>query len=288
MGGIMMLADPTWFAYHERHSIGGLAIFYASPHKWTDRDQLDPLFCVRPGKVPRSIVGVGRIQGQPIIDQDAAWARYGRALGADTEAEWRSQAASVLTNSRKTYGGQMLAIELIDFRPFPSPIQPDAVGLTDKGWSDKKKVGAEAATRLLKFLPSSAPVQFAFPDEVESAGLVEGAVRTVTVNAYERNPEARRQCIAAHKPRCNACGFDFGAVYGPEFAGFIHVHHLRPLSQIGGEYVVDPVEDLRPVCPNCHAVIHYAGKLRDIEEVRQFLAHQRHAEPGAAGDGGDM
>lgn len=135
----------------------------------------------------------------------------------------------------------------------------------------------------------SAPPAGMFPDEVlPTSPLVEGAIRTVTVNAYERNPEARRQCIAAHKPQCYACGFDFGAAYGSEFAGFIHVHHLRPLSEVGGEYVVDPVEDLRPVCPNCHAIIHHGGRLRGIEEVQQLLGRQRHTEPGAAVDGGGM
>ncbi len=33
--------------------------------------------------------------------------------------------------------------------------------------------------------------------------------------------------------------------------GFIHVHHLKPLSEVGYEYRVDPIRDLRPVCPNC-------------------------------------
>ena len=121
---------------------------------------------------------------------------------------------------------------------------------------------------------------FASPDEVRAAGsLVEGAVCRVTVNAYERNPEA-------HQPRCYPCGFDFGAAYGPEFTGFIHVHHLRPLSEVGGEYAVDPVEDLRPVCPNCHAVIHHGGRLRSIEEVRQLLVQQRQVAPGTTEDFG--
>ena len=117
---------------------------------------------------------------------------------------------------------------------------------------------------------------FFLPEEVTNAPpLVEGAICRVTVNTYERNPEARRRCIAAHQPRCYACEFEFGATYGAEFAGYIHVHHLRPLSELGGEYVVDPVEDLRPVCPNCHAVLHHGGRLRSIEEVRQLLAQQR-------------
>jgi hypothetical protein len=106
---------------------------------------------------------------------------------------------------------------------------------------------------------------------------VEGALRRVTVNAYERNNAAVLQCKAANGTVCVVCKFDFGAVYGAEFAGFIHVHHLRPLSEVGGEYVVDPVADLCPVCPNCHAVIHYGGRLRSVDEVRQLLGQQRHA-----------
>jgi 5-methylcytosine-specific restriction protein A len=60
-------------------------------------------------------------------------------------------------------------------------------------------------------------------------------------------------------------------VFGPDASGFIHVHHLTPLSEIGQEYLVDPVRDLRPVCPNCHAVIHLNGEIRTIEEVRKML-----------------
>jgi predicted HNH restriction endonuclease len=43
------------------------------------------------------------------------------------------------------------------------------------------------------------------------------------------------------------------------------------LSEIGGEYIVDPVADLRPVCPNCHAVLHRRIPAYSIEEVRVFL-----------------
>lgn len=114
------------------------------------------------------------------------------------------------------------------------------------------------------------------PEEVvETATLVEGAVRQITVNAYERNPEARQRCIEAHGTSCCVCGFSFGAVYGEVADGYIHVHHLRPLSEVSGEYVVDPVADLRPVCPNCHAVLHLGGQCRSIEEVRQLMERSR-------------
>lgn len=118
------------------------------------------------------------------------------------------------------------------------------------------------------------------PDEVtEDEVHVEGALRRVTVNAYERNPDARRRCIERHKPICQACTFDFEATYGDIGLGFIHVHHKVELSSIGGEYVVDPIKDLVPVCPNCHAMLHTKKPALTIEELRDILHTQRMAKP---------
>jgi len=115
------------------------------------------------------------------------------------------------------------------------------------------------------------------PEEIDIAEVfVEGAARQITVNAYERNSEARSRCIAHYGTRCFACNFDFGASYGEMLEGYIHVHHLRPLSDIDGEYEVDPIADLRPVCPNCHAVIHSRRPQPiTIEEVKVMLRRQR-------------
>ena len=125
----------------------------------------------------------------------------------------------------------------------------------------------------------SQAIGFVTPDEVpESALLVEGAACSITVNAYERNAEARLQCIEAHGTSCCICGFTFGERYGHVAEGYIHVHHLRPLSEIGIAYVVDPIDDLRPVCPNCHAVLHLGGRCRSIEEVQELVQRQRIAE----------
>lgn len=115
-------------------------------------------------------------------------------------------------------------------------------------------------------------LEFSLPDEVlPSVEFVEGAVRQITVNAYERDPKVRRRCIAAHGTDCCVCGFSFGDRYGSVADGYIHVHHLRPLAEVGGEHVVDPVLDLRPVCPNCHAVLHRRVPAFSIEDVQAFL-----------------
>ena len=114
--------------------------------------------------------------------------------------------------------------------------------------------------------------ELVLPEEVSAeAKYHEGAVRLVTVNAYERNAQARSKCIARYGAYCGVCAFDFGKKYGQVGAGFIHVHHLKPLADIGERYEVDPITDLRPVCPDCHAIIHRRNPPYTIEEVQGML-----------------
>ena len=97
-----------------------------------------------------------------------------------------------------------------------------------------------------------------YPDEanVESKTFPEGAKQTVQVNRYERNPEARAKWIEFHKARCKVCDMSFAETYGSFAKDFIHVHHKKPLYEISEQYEVDPKNDLMPVCPNCHAMLH--------------------------------
>ncbi|TYQ28800.1 HNH endonuclease [Pseudanabaena sp. UWO310] len=118
-----------------------------------------------------------------------------------------------------------------------------------------------------------------FPDEVAQSindlgvnkSFREGATSQVSVNAYERNHQAREKCIDHYGTSCVVCGFNFGKAFGELGDGFIHVHHLKPISEIREEYEINPVEDMRPVCPNCHAMIHRRIPLLSIEEVREVL-----------------
>lgn len=113
-----------------------------------------------------------------------------------------------------------------------------------------------------------------FPDETQTSRLIsEGTPYEKLVTAYKRSREARKRCIAAHYGSvCQVCELDFPALYGPEAANCIQVHHRKPLSEIGTDYLLDPIADLCPVCPNCHAVIHAGGSTRDVEEVKQMIA----------------
>jgi 5-methylcytosine-specific restriction protein A len=42
-------------------------------------------------------------------------------------------------------------------------------------------------------------------------------------------------------------------------------------SEVGESYVIDPLKDLRPVCPNCHAMIHKRTPPLSISEMREQL-----------------
>ena len=88
------------------------------------------------------------------------------------------------------------------------------------------------------------------------ADFVEGEQETIFTTKYERNLQARAACLAYHGYTCKICGMSFEKTYGPEFKDIIEVHHIVPLNQIGESYVVDPINDLIPVCPNCHTALH--------------------------------
>ncbi len=84
----------------------------------------------------------------------------------------------------------------------------------------------------------------------------EGATIKISINAYERNTKARKACIDHYGYKCYVCQFDFELFYGEIGEKFIHVHHEIPLADIKEEYEIDPINHLKPLCPNCHAIIH--------------------------------
>ena len=110
------------------------------------------------------------------------------------------------------------------------------------------------------------------PEEVpDPRRFTEGAAVPVTINAYERSTKARKACLEHHGYDCVVCGFDFEEAYGEIGRYYIHVHHVVPLASVGAEYIVDPLKDLVPVCPNCHAMIHRTEPTLTVEQLRVHL-----------------
>ncbi|MFJ5762749.1 HNH endonuclease [Neobacillus sp. NPDC093182] len=114
-----------------------------------------------------------------------------------------------------------------------------------------------------------------YPDEVPD-NLEEGMRKTVMVNVYERNPIARKRCMDHYGVQCQICDLNFEDTYGEVGKDFIHVHHILPLHKIQRGYEVDPIRDLIPVCPNCHAMLHRKenGDYLSIEQLRKRILNR--------------
>ena len=99
-----------------------------------------------------------------------------------------------------------------------------------------------------------------------------GDKRRRFTNHYERNPRLRTAAISHHGTKCMVCGFDFGEVYGEHGAGYIEVHHLRPVSNLKKETRINPKADMAVVCSNCHRMLHREkGKVLSPEDLRAFI-----------------
>lgn len=110
-------------------------------------------------------------------------------------------------------------------------------------------------------------------DPTDPTSFEEGGIKYRTVQQYERSTKARRECINKNGDSCIACGISFRQLFGEEFDGLIVVHHTKPLA-VKEIRKTDPVNDMKPLCPNCHAMAHYGlpgDKPRSIEELRKII-----------------
>ena len=104
-----------------------------------------------------------------------------------------------------------------------------------------------------------------------NARYVEGAVRDVSMQSYERSASARLACLDHYGYDCVVCGNNLRRLYRGLHVELIHVHHEQPFAQGEGQRETDPLRDLKPVCPNCHGVIHSRSPAYSIDDVRRML-----------------
>jgi 5-methylcytosine-specific restriction protein A len=72
------------------------------------------------------------------------------------------------------------------------------------------------------------------------------------------------------------CGFDFEYSYGERGAGYIEVHHLRPVSSLENETKIDPKTEMTVVCSNCHRMIHRKkDEVLTMEQIKELI--RKHA-----------
>ena len=107
------------------------------------------------------------------------------------------------------------------------------------------------------------------PETVQ--GALEGTESYREHRVLERSARNRALALLHLGTDCAACGFNFDEVYTPEHAReFIEVHHIKPLSQ--GLQYVNPLQDLVPLCANCHRMVHRrANRWLTIDELKELL-----------------
>lgn len=208
-------------------------------------------------KHPRGILGHGTVTTRPFIDTH--W--------ADTK--------------RTT---KYVGVEWDGFLPFDQPIPinlltrnvpslPWKTGIQSSGFPIKSDVLQNLLHLWNTYVPLS---EEQGPGELPPGEYWEGAVRTITVNRYERDPQARQACLDHHGHTCQACEADLTDTYGQDLGRrTIHVHHIVPMATRGKRYRLDPLTDLVPLCPNCHNAIHKTDPVMTPDEFRKKVIKRK-------------
>lgn len=85
----------------------------------------------------------------------------------------------------------------------------------------------------------------------------EGGVIMRLHKRYERDPKLVREKrkAAAGSLACEVCGFDFEKAYGQLGAGYIEVHHTKPVHTLRPD-TKTKLADVALLCANCHRMAH--------------------------------
>lgn len=225
----------------------------------------DRAFLMKLGKEPRGIVAAGWVTSD--FYEDSHWDKDKKAKGKTAlyvEIDW---------DTLLDYEIAIFPREWLDSRIYSKMHwEPQASGV-----QISDGIAEQLEKDWAKFLNRPITIKdLSLAEEIDpTKTYTEGATRQITINVYERNPRVRTICINHYGLNCSVCGFNFEKVYGAIGASFIHVHHLKSLSEIGKGYKLNPIKDLRPVCPNCHAMLHRQKPVYSIEELKAIIKQRK-------------
>lgn len=218
----------------------------------------DRIFLIKVGTQPKGLVGAGFATTAPYLGKH--WS------GENKESNYIDIDFEVILNSDKE---PILTLDILKVgnlsKQYWTPpasgisIRPELVAELEEVWFDFLTT---QNIRHNPFIPADNETQKTY---------TEGTPNQVTLTKYERNPFARKKCIEHFGHSCVICGFNFEKTYGQIGKDFIHVHHLRQVASVGKIYEVDPIKDLRPVCSNCHSIIHKSKTAISIEKMIEIL-----------------
>jgi len=108
--------------------------------------------------------------------------------------------------------------------------------------------------------------------EEEQEPKPEGGIKEFYGKRYERDAANRARAVEIHGMICVVCGFDFEKEYGLRGKGYIEIHHMKPLSSLQRQQIINPATDLVPICSNCHRMIHRKKEdVLTIERLKEII-----------------
>lgn len=90
-------------------------------------------------------------------------------------------------------------------------------------------------------------------DSTQDIEYSEADMKRTEIDRYERNLLYKKICLETKWYECTARRMNFDKIYGNIGCHYIQVHCAVPVSELESGHTIDPVKDLAPVCPNCHA-----------------------------------
>lgn len=176
-----------------------------------------------------------------------------------------------------------VALKLANF----ASIDPDhpGAGMSRAGQGDAKVWAelhdkpdlVEDLAEAIRSGAAAAPAAAARPEDNEDE-VPEGRVLFRLHRARERNRaivKKKKESVfaAGGKLACEACGIDFGEMYGDFADGYIECHHRTPLHVSGPTSTT--LADLALICANCHRVVHLARPWMAVEDLGKLVESRR-------------
>ena len=96
----------------------------------------------------------------------------------------------------------------------------------------------------------------------------EGYPRLTAMTAMARSKKMRTIALKKHGNSCSSCGLNFFDKYKGLEKDCMELHHVKPLS-LGDRK--SNINDLVPLCPNCHRVAHSKRPPLKVFEIRRML-----------------
>ena len=226
----------------------------------------------------------GRIEVNVLPKNEDRFRRIYRTL---TGKDPGRNSYNVAKDPRKK-GGDQLRLVVLDSSTESKELVERGLGITlgkgpgGKGWRkgnndlciDLIAAGLDIGGRPSRLVAQPGAVSKRLKEMVhEQREYLEGFTKEVTRELRTRNRTVVEQAKRKHGYTCVVCGFSFGHFYGPSAHGFIEGHHKEPMAVYAGRRKVT-VDDIRPVCANCHRMLHRGKAVLSIDRLKQIIKDQ--------------